>query len=154
MWLGITLGILLFIVAIVATIRTKQKRPVSSFESIMGFLWVFSLFFGVPILCGYDLGLPSPNSAKYEIRIEGQQVLFNTYKETDNQIVIPSHYYEKTSWINSWEYCEDPLVIAIPSANNKLAIGERCIVDRCGTIQALYTAPPKPYIESSLIQSR
>lgn len=151
MYSGIALGIILFAILIIAIVRSNPKntKPAGTVENIVGILWVVALFVGVPALCCYASGVPSPDSAKYEVAIDGQGIIFDNYQLSGDEITIPSHYYVKHSWINSWKYTNAPLVIVSPTGNCKLPIGERYISNPCGDIQTSY--PPKPYILSGAI---
>lgn len=153
MYSGIALGVILFAILIIAIARSNPKntKSANSTENIIGMVWVFTLFFGVPALCCYTSGLPSPDSAKYEVTIEGQRIIFDNYRLSDDEIIIPSHYYSRHSWINSWEYSETPLTIVVPDGNSKPLIGERYIVSRCGEIQTSYPKPSAPYISSGAV---
>jgi hypothetical protein len=154
-YLGIALGVILFGILILAIAKTNPNdmEPASAHSQILGIIWAFSLFLGVPALCSYASALPSPDIAKYEMRIEDTSILFDAYQDKDDKIAIPSHYYVKTSWVNSWNYCETPLIIAIPSSNNRPMIGERYST-HCGDISTTYKELPSPYIEDGTAQCK
>ena len=66
----------------------------------------------------------------YSVTVEGQQFYFGDYDRHTEQkttatsgmlvmdfnevIVIPSHFYKKVGFVNSWEYCDLPMKIEIP----------------------------------------
>ena len=73
---------------------------------------------------------PDYHEAPYSARVDGQQFYFGDYDRQMEKtttvgdqflsmdfrevVMIPSHYYKKTGFINSWEYCDVPMKIEIP----------------------------------------
>ena len=154
MYLGIALGIILFVILIIAIVRTdtKNAKPAGLLGNLVGMIWFFALFFGVPSLCCYAQNLPTVDTAKYQITVDannltGDHIIFDTYDPVDNnRIYISSHYYLRTSWINYWEYSNSPLTIVVPRINNELDIETRIKTDR-GDIQVIYPEQSRLYIE-------
>ena len=154
MYLGIALGIILFAILIAAIARTdpKNTKPASDTENMIGIVWVFALFFGVPSLCCYAQSLPPVETAKYQITIDYDQllvdyVIFDTYElRDDNKIYIPSYYRQQKSWINYWEHINSPLTIVVPIINDEPDIGTRIKTDE-GYIQVIYPERHGAYIE-------
>lgn len=155
MYLGIALGIILFAILIVAIVRTdpKNKKPAGLLGNLVGMIWVFALFFGVPSLCCYASNSPTIEQAKYQITIDHDQfltndIIFDTYElHENNKIYIPSYYRQQRSWINHWKYINSPITIIVPIVNNVPEIGTRIEADKCGYVQVIYPEQSRPYIE-------
>ena len=65
------------------------------------------------------------SNSRYKITINGDTIYCADYVEgwsaeldgkycPHQDIYIPSHWYKRLGFINSWEYCNEPMLIAIP----------------------------------------
>ena len=77
---------------------------------------VFALSAIIPFctISNIKTDIPTHRQAPYCTYINTDAVLFSDYEESNGELIIPSHYYVKTDWINHYVYCDEKLVISNP----------------------------------------
>jgi hypothetical protein len=124
MWLGILLFILAFVIGYILY---------HLFGGIAVVVTIILLICAT-IALAWQLNTPTYAQAEYSVFVQGQTFYCNDYTDTwgDNntgllvgisdhlphRISIPNHYYLKNGWLNSWEYCTNPLTIITPAGSN------------------------------------
>ena len=94
-----------------------------------GLFMMLCFVVGGAVLMSGPLTGPDYQKAPYSVTVEGQQFYFGDYDRHTEQktttvlgmlvmdfnevIVIPSHFYKKVGFINSWEFCDTPMKIEI-----------------------------------------
>ena len=100
----------------------------------LGIFLMFCCIIGGAVLISSPLVGPDYHKAPYSIEVEGQQYYFDDYNrytekrttvasgmlamDFNEVIVIPSHFYKKIGFINSWEYCDVLMKIDIPHGSD------------------------------------
>lgn len=114
MGLAILIWVIGVIIAILAIIAGRGE------ENIVALIAMILMLFGVigGLFMVSPLDYPSYTIAPYHTVADGQGLAFDNYTKTDDYLYIPTHYYRKTGFVNSWEYCESPIKIEIPEGYN------------------------------------
>jgi len=129
MIIGIIMAVLGLTLCIVASI--KDWGPVVGIGLAAAICIGGVLGFAIKV---YDE--PSISEAHYSTVVDATPIYFDNYTMSTGEIKIPSHYYAEYSWINTWEYCNAPIVVVIPE------VAQVVIKDR--NIEGI--TPTKPYI--------
>jgi hypothetical protein len=110
MGLAITLWVVGLFIALIVGIATwdDESNPILIILVLMLFGCCGAWSFKSPV-DGVDYQI-----APYSITVDGQWLYFKSYTEDNWTLSIPSHYYKKIDFVNSWKRCDVPLQIEVP----------------------------------------
>lgn len=100
---------LIIVISIAVHHRDDEELPVGALV-VGGISCVIGVFSLVSPMDNVDYKI-----APYSFVVENRKLCFDNYTLSENVLRIPSHYGVKTGFINSWKYCDSPIVIEIPS---------------------------------------
>ena len=130
MGLAITIAVLGIAFAIALAAGLREFEPVVSV--------IMVTIMATMILSLAPLNYPSSRDAPYNTTVDGQELYFSNYTIKDSTLDIPTHYYRKTGFINSWELCDNPITIAYSDGNAQKYISAR--------------TPDDPYIKTGAVE--
>ena len=132
MWIGwISIVFIIFFLILSLVHQANDLKLI-----IFTVCWVTFLILS---MCSFD----TPNAItegsplyhpRYYCVVDNQQIFFDEYQRSDNDVVIPKSSTIEYSWINTRKFCDSPIAIVVPDG-------------QVVSIHEINPAPaPQPYI--------
>jgi hypothetical protein len=117
MYLGIACIAIGLIIFIATAIRDIVKNYSPSFFWI---LFLMASAIGGGILISQPIDNPDYKIAPYSADTGDGRIFFKSFERTGNDLIVPSYYYVKVSWLNTWEYCDNSIKVDVPDGQEMI----------------------------------
>jgi len=115
MWLGLLIGVILFIVSLVLINKDDNFDISTALGIVLLLVGVFIAVLG----CLYAENKPQNLDNLYYMKIDDSPtIFFEEYSQEGNNILAPKHCYVELSWINKWKYCDSPITVIVPKSRD------------------------------------